>query len=77
MLRALEAADDLAFRESFGAALGGIGAGARAETQPGDGGEVEGTVGVAVAAAIEPVALRLAARGGQWGGAAEHGEAGL
>lgn len=74
---ALEAADDLALGGSFGFASSGVGACAWAEAEAADRGEVEGAVGLSLAAAVEPVALRHAGARGERRDAAEHREAGL
>src|SRR5262245_29419621 len=74
---ALEAADDLALREPFGFPSRGVGAGTRTEAEARDRGEVEGAIGLPVATAIEPVALRHAGTRGERRHAAEHREAGL
>src|SRR6266581_274551 len=52
---ALEAADDLGFGQALGGAPVGVGAGASAVAEPADGDQVECAVGLAVAAAVEPV----------------------
>src|SRR6266516_4801264 len=74
---ALEAADDLFLAEAFGDAALGVGAGASAVAQPADSDQVEGTVGLAIAAAVEPVSGGAAGGGGDRAGAAEVGEGGL
>ena len=60
---ALETADCLAFGSPFGAVARDVGTGARAVTQPDDKDHVEGGVGGAVAAVIEPMSGRLAGTG--------------
>ena len=54
-----------------------VGAGAGVPAQPAEHDAVEGGVGLAVAAAVEPVPVGLAGGGGDRGDAAEHGERGL
>jgi hypothetical protein len=65
---ALEAADDLHLRLAFGGAAFGVFLGVLVVVEAADDGQVEGGVGLAVAAAVEPVALDLAGGGGQWCG---------
>src|SRR5665213_3354007 len=61
---ALEAAHDLPLGFAFADAALGVGAGALAVAQPADGDEVQGSVGLAVAAGVEAVAGGLARGGG-------------
>src|SRR5712692_1513257 len=74
---ALEAAEDFASVESVGFAFGCVGAGAWAVAQAADGDHVEGAVGLAVAAVVEPVAVFAAGAGLDRGGGAELGEGGF
>src|SRR5207244_7389319 len=71
---ALEAADDLGFGQALGGATVGVGARASAVAEPADGDQVECTVGLAVAAAVEPVSARASRGGGERTRAAEAGE---
>src|SRR6266496_4406527 len=71
---ALEAADDLGFAQALGGAAVGVGAGASTVAEPADGDQVERSVGLAVAAAAEPVSARASGGGGDWTGSAETGE---
>ncbi len=57
---ALEDADDLGFGSAFLEAAGDIGAGAGVGAHAGDDDDPEGAVGLAVAAAVEPLACHLA-----------------
>src|SRR6266542_5746292 len=68
---ALEAADDLGFGQALGGATVGVGAGASAVAEAADGDQVERAVGLAVAAAAEPVSARASGGGRDWAGAAE------
>src|SRR5213592_1856228 len=68
---ALEAAEDLAFVESVGAAFGGVGLGALAVAEAADGDHVECSVGLPVAAGVEPVAVGAAGACLDRGGAAD------
>ena len=61
---ALEAAEDLGLGLAFGGSPIGVGARAWAVAQAADGDQVQGAVGVAVAAVVEAVAAGLA-RGGR------------
>lgn len=54
---ALETADDLALGVALGGLLRYVGLGVRLLADPADDGEVEGSVGLPVAAAVEPVSL--------------------
>src|SRR5690606_33195391 len=74
---AFEAADDLFLGLALGCSAVGVGAGFRAVAQPDDGDEVEGAVGVAVAAGVEAVAFGLAGGGGDRVGAAHVRECGF
>src|SRR3954471_18789834 len=74
---ALEAADDFGLGLALAAAALGVGAGAGAVAQAADRDHVEGAVGVAVAAVVEPVAGRASAAGRDRAGAAERGKRGL
>jgi hypothetical protein len=74
---ALEASDDLFLGQAFGGASFGVGAGAGVPAQAAQHHAVESGVGLTVAAAVEAVPGGLAGRGGNRGGAAEHGERGL
>src|SRR5262245_31776663 len=56
----LEAADDLLLGQAFFGAPVDVGAGGRVGAHPGDDDPVEGVVGLAVAAGVEPVAGDLA-----------------
>ena len=71
---ALEAAEDLELGLSFGRAAARVGARARAVAQAADGDQVQGAVGLAVAAVVEAVAGGLARGCGDWAGAAEGSE---
>ena len=53
---AFEAAEDFASVEAVGFAFGGVGAGAWVVSEAADGDHVQGAVGLAVAAVVEPVA---------------------
>ena len=67
-----QAADDLFLRQSFFAAPVSVGAGSRAGSQPDDHDPPQRAVGLAVAAAVEPVpAGGLAGRGRDRGGTAQ------
>src|SRR5207244_2731705 len=74
---ALEAAEDFASVESVGFSFGGVGAGAWVVAEAADGDHVEGAVGLAVAAVVEPVTGCAAAAGLDRGGGAELGEGGF
>ena len=71
---ALEDADDLAGRLAFGAAPGDVVLGRLVRAHAGDHDAVEGVVGLAVAAAVEPVTAGLARGRLEGGDAAEVGE---
>src|SRR5690606_8523200 len=71
---AFEAADDLLLGHAVFGASFHVGAGAGVPAQAADGDPVERFVGLSVAAAVEAVPVGLAGRGGDRGGAAEHGE---
>src|SRR5436305_2908576 len=71
---ALEAAEDLAFVEAVGGALGGVGLGALAVAEAADGDHVERSVGLSVAAGVEAVAVGAAGACLDRGGAADLGE---
>ena len=74
---ALAAADDLGFRLAFGGAPLDVGLGGFVPVHSGDDGAVEGGVGLAVPASVEPVTGGLG--GGGWNrvGAAACGEGGF
>ena len=74
---ALDAADDLGFGQAFFGPPFDIGAGAGTEPHTDDNGQVQGLVGVAVAAAVQPVAVELAGAGRDRGDSAQVGEGGL
>src|SRR5215213_8996925 len=74
---ALDAADGLELGVALGGLAGDIGLGLGVNAHAGDGGHVQGPVGLTVAAAVEAVALGLAGGGGQRGDPAQHREAGL
>ena len=71
---ALEAAEDLALGLAFGRAALRVGACALAVAQTADSDQVQGPVGLAVAAVVEAVAGGLAGGRGDWAGAAEGSE---
>ena len=72
---ALQAARHLAFGQPLAGAPLDVGSGSLVGAHPAHDDHVEGGVGLAVPAAIETVASRLTARGGQWAGTAQHREA--
>ena len=74
---ALEAADDLGLGDALGGASLDVGAGAWVAAQAAEDDAVEGGVGLAVAAAVEPVRGLFARGGGDRGDAAERGEGGF
>src|SRR5215218_6191182 len=74
---ALETADDLGLGLAFGGSALGVGACAGAVAQAADGDQVQGAVGVAVAAVVETVAGGLARGRRDRAGAAERGERAL
>lgn len=74
---ALEAAHDLGFGLAFGGAPVDVGPGGFVPVHSGDDGAVEGGVGLAVAAAVEPVTGGLSGGGWDWVGATECGESGF
>src|SRR5712691_1333487 len=71
---AFEAAEDLASVEAVGGSFGGVGAGAVAVAEAADGDHVQCSVGLSVAAEVEPVAVGAAGAGLDRGGAADPGE---
>jgi hypothetical protein len=71
---ALQAADDLALGFALTGASGGVGLGAGAVAQATDGDRVQGAVGVAVTAIVQPVARGASGGRGDRAGAAERGE---
>src|SRR6266542_7139811 len=74
---ALEQPEDLFAAGAGGGAAGGVGAGLRVVHQPVVGDGPQGAVGGAVTAAVQPVALGLAAGVLDRAGAAQRGERGL
>jgi hypothetical protein len=74
---ALDAAHDLGFGQAFLGSPFDIGTGAGAEPHPDDNGQVQRLVGVAVAAAVQPVPAGLAGAGRDGGDSAQVGEGGL
>ena len=74
---ALQAADDLSFRQSLGGAPLDLGAGGGVAAHPGDHDAPQGVVGLAVAAGVEPAAGELPRRGGDRGGRAQVRPGGL
>src|SRR5215212_4932013 len=74
---ALDAADDLGFGQALFGPPFDIGAGAGTEPHPDDHGQVQGPVGVAVPAAVQPVPAGLARAGRDGGDPAQVGEGGL
>ena len=66
----LEAADDLFLGQAFFGAPFDVGAGGWVGAHPGDHDPVQGVVGLAVTAGVEPVAGDLPRRGGDRGGGA-------
>src|SRR4029453_7143468 len=64
---ALDAAHDLGFGQAFLAPSVDIGAGTGTKPHPDPDGQVQGPVGVAVPAAVQPVAVGLAGAGGDGG----------
>src|SRR3954451_9933897 len=71
---ALEAADDLVLGLAFGGAAFGVGLGLEAVAQAADGDHVQGAVGVAVAAVVQPVAVGAPRVSGDRAGATKRGE---
>src|SRR6266516_5203444 len=74
---AFQAADDLAFAFAFAGAPDDVGPGRLVVADADEDDPIERGVCLAVAAAVEPVAVRLARGGPDRGGAAEHREGGL
>src|SRR6266511_2313552 len=74
---ALEAADDLLLGLALGGAPGEVVAGGLVPAQPHDHDPVERGVGLAVAAAVEPIPAGLAGGGLDGGAAAQRGERGF
>src|SRR3712207_1955055 len=74
---ALQAADDLGFRLPFARTPADVVEGRPVAAHAGDDDPVKGGVGPTAAAAVEPVADRLAARGRDRAGAAQLRERGL
>jgi len=72
---ALQAAHYLAFGQPLPGASLDVGPGSLVGAHSAHDDHVEGGVGLAIPAAIETVASRLAARGGQWAISAQHREA--
>src|SRR6266550_8423655 len=71
---ALEAADDLELGMALGGAPSDVVLGGLVDAQAGDNDQVQGAVGVAVTAPIEPVPLGLAGGGAQRCDTAQHRE---
>jgi hypothetical protein len=74
---ALDAAHDLRFGQAFLGPPFDLGAGAGTEPHPDHHGQVQGPVGVAVAAAVQPVPAGRARAGRDGGDSAQVGEGGL
>ena len=74
---AFQASDDLGFGQAFLGAAFGVGAAAGVVAEPVEHHDVEGVVGVAVAAAVEAVSVGAAAAGRDRGDAAQVGERGF
>ena len=72
-----QGSDCVEFGMSFGNALCYIGFGFRIGSQPADRDDMQGTVGMSVAASIEAMSDRLAGRSRDWTYAAQRGEAGF
>jgi hypothetical protein len=71
---AFQAADDLSFAFAFAGAPDDVGPCRLVVAHADEDDPIERGVRLAVATAVEPVAVRLARGGLDWSGAAEHGE---